>query len=163
MGIKKFIGLEGLNGSGKTTVLKKMSETLVEMGGVVRHIFSMKGLALNGASFPPSIGDYIVVIEINGKIVVIATGGDDWWVPEVTLKAIADIQIRVDVFIAAIRKSVHVKRKHPGVREGYVGLLGECQKQFVSKDRYGGCHPRSSGGFSRADNKCVKVLMRELV
>ena len=137
--------------------------SLVNSGGVVRYLFSMRGSALNVASFPPSIVDYIAVIEISGKIVVVATGGDDWWMPEFALKAIASVQIMVDVFIAAIRKSVHIKRKHPGVRDGYVRLLDGCQMLFVQKDRDGSYDIGSSGGLSRADNECVNMLMREVV
>lgn len=163
MNIKRFIGLEGLNGSGKTTTLKELSETLAwKKGGTVRYLFSKRGSALNVASFPPSIDDYIVVIEISGKIVVIVTGGDDWWVPEIAVKVIASIQIEVDIFIAAIRKAIRTKRKYPSVRDGYCRRLDSCQMQFMEKNRIGHGNEMSAAYIANADSKMVRKLMKEI-
>ncbi len=163
MNIRRFIGIEGLNGSGKTTALKMLSETLVKQkGGIVRFLFSKRGPVLKTETFPPTIDDYIVVIEVMGKIVVIATGGDDWWVPEIAIKAIASISIEVDVFIAAVRKAVRTKRKYPSVRDGYCHLLGSCQKQFLTRDRSVGRDSGTAGYFADANAEFVQSLMEEI-
>ena len=163
MNIRRFIGIEGLNGSGKTTALQMLSEMLVKQkGGIIRFLFSKRGSALKTATFPPTMEDYIIVIEVVGKIVVIATGGDDWWVPEIAVKAIASISIEVDVFIAAIRKAVRTKRKYPSVRDGYCRLLGSCPKQFLTKDREVGRDSVTADCFADANAEFVQRLMEEI-
>lgn len=158
MRIKKFIGLEGLNGSGKTTVLKELCNWLLshEDGRSLR-LFSKRGSAIDVATFPPAIDDFIAFIRVWGKVVVVATGGDDWWVPEKAAEILEIVSIEVDVYLGAIRKAVNEKRKHPSVKDGYERVFATAQRVFLAKERI------ESSSFDdqstkRADTKWVMQL-----
>ena len=84
MKINKIIALCGYADSGKTTTLKKLAKLLLTKGAVMgdkRGLWIFKGASskrnhAGKAALDSKKGDVIIVIEINGRIIVIITCGD---------------------------------------------------------------------------------------
>lgn len=96
--IKKIIGLEGPENSGKSHILKNLVKRLSKGVNVV--IYDYKGDVL--PNFPKN-GDYIALFDYKNKYIAVATGGDYSNNVNDVKNAVNKNNKDVDVLVAAMR------------------------------------------------------------
>lgn len=140
--IKRFVGVEGRNNCGKSMALRLFIRWLIEVqSGIVAAVYSSGGRRLKIEDLDlASEKDYTVVININGKVVVIVMAGDFYWMPQKVIEILMELDIKIDVVYASLREGVCKKRAHPPVKESYFSLLKksgvtESQIKIVYKTR----------------------------
>ena len=119
LNVCKVVGLEGFVNSGKSGVIKLLSKKLLSLdGSKVLHVFDYCGneCATKDINYEE---DIIVVAEVNGKKVVIVSGGDYLSTPYVVIKIINGLSILVDVLFVGMRYM------YPAVGNKYRDVFGQ--------------------------------------
>ena len=111
--VKRVVGLEGFVDSGKTSVMKLLCRTILNMDGA-RILYGLDGnwnvCAANKINFE---ADIFIVLEVKGKIVVIVSGGDCKTTPDFIIKILIKLSISIDVLFVGMRY------RKPSVGDGY--------------------------------------------
>jgi len=102
--MKRVIGVEGLENSGKSDILRKLAKDLIFRGGKVKSVYRYGRLnQACDASILDGDDDFVIVIEIDGAVIVIVSLGDY----ENIVRRIKDLLKRIgvdpDILIVAMR------------------------------------------------------------
>ena len=103
LNVCKVVGLEGFVNSGKSGVLKLLNKELLNINGSkVLHVFDCCGneCATKDISYND---DIIVVVEVNGKKIVVVSGGDYLSTPDIVIEIINGLSIHGDVLFVGMR------------------------------------------------------------
>lgn len=79
--MSKVIIIRGEGNSGKSTTAGYLYQDLIKLNNVVAHQFNGKTVlkdSLTRNSRTNAVNDFVAILDINGKIVVIISAGDVW-------------------------------------------------------------------------------------
>lgn len=103
MTIGKVIGVEGFSNSGKTSVLRSLAKDLLSRGGKVKEIFKGTEKPEGPVEILDELCDFIIVIELNGKTIVIVSEGDYVSTVKRVRKILKELGVDVDILVVAMR------------------------------------------------------------
>ena len=103
MTIGKVIGVEGFSNSGKTSVIRDLAKDLLLRDGKIREIFRGVKKTEGTAKILDEDCDFTIVIELDGKIIVIVSEGDNENIVKRVRKILEELGIDVDILVVAMR------------------------------------------------------------
>lgn len=120
MKIRKLVIVEGFQDSGKTSLLKDFVSAVLTKRNATPYLKNGTPCIYKGAAFNKRCdlttlkcpdGDITIVINDNGRIIVVVTIGDDDDVARRVKKILENIGVDVDVLIVAVRCTIKTLRK----------------------------------------------------
>ena len=103
MTIGKVIGVEGFSNSGKTSLLRNLAKDLLSRGGKVKEIFRGVKRSKGTTEILDEDCDFTIVIELDGKVIVIVSEGDFESVVKRVRKILDELGVDVDILVVAMR------------------------------------------------------------
>ena len=101
--VKRVVGLEGFVNSGKTSVMKLLCKSILNMDEArILHVLDMQGNVCTATKIDFR-NDIFVVLEVKGKVVVIVSGGDYKTTPACIIKILLKLSIRIDILFVGMR------------------------------------------------------------
>ena len=132
LNVKKFVGLVGVERSGKTHILKGLAEWMLNLPGA--RLRCAYDNSLNRIDDIAGAKDFMAAIDCCGKTYVVVTFGDVRHIVRgiIGITIEITIEVSVEVFFAAMRS------ESPNVCDEYRKVLSEYNRNFliVKKTRF---------------------------